>query len=67
MAAAGLGMLPLVATVRQWGVTWTAAGVLAFVAALLWGTYLASRPLALRLLEIRRERILGAIEREATA
>lgn len=64
MAAASVGVLPLVLTVRRLGVSGGAAWVLAGCALLAWGLYALSLRPAKALLAARQEKVLAAIERE---
>ena len=64
MAAASLGVLPLVFAVRRGGVTWTSALWLSGVALVAWALYAVSLGPAKALLESRQETVLAAVERE---
>jgi ABC-2 type transport system permease protein len=64
MAAASLGVMPLVLAVRRGGVTWGSALCLSAVALAAWALYAVSLKPAKALLEARQEKVLAAVERE---
>lgn len=67
VAAASVGSWPLALALLRGGRQapgWEAVGVVAAAAALGWGLYAATLPLAIRLLTARRELVLQAVTRE---
>jgi ABC-2 type transport system permease protein len=63
VAAASLGSAPFVLALRSAGASWVSALAIACCGAVAWTAYRALLPLALRLLEARRELVLQAVTR----